>query len=817
MFKLTAIDVTLFITTAINIVVSYISWQRRKTKGGIYFSLGIFGITFWTLAAALDYAAIPLYLKVFFAKAEAIGYYSAIALFAVFSISYAGHERWLEKRWVKAVFVFIPLTAILLTITNEFHHAIWNGFVQKENNIVVFEHGPMFNWTVIANYILTIFIFVNLWMASRKGSDITRRQARILMLALLFPIAINLLYREGAGGIEGIDWTSITFSVSGMLFLYALYGIRLLDIVPIARDKLINSLGDGMIVLDTQNRIVDVNQPAQIAFNVPIDSLIGKDLTEIEPLSHTVLEQNIEQEVKTEFEVEVGDGTRRTFDVLISPLREERKLVIGRLLIFRDITEHKIVETALRASEERFRQLMMSAPDSVFGVNEEGSITFANEAATRLLGYSLDEFTGMKVDELLPERFRRGHAVQRAEYVSNPRTRFMGSGLNLVAIHKEGSEIPVDIKLSHIKTDVGILVIAFMRDITEQKLVEGRLRQQASFIEHAHAAIITRDLSGFIRYWNPRAFQVYGWKGMEVVGKLAHEILETHYSTSREEVEQALLETGYWEGELTQVCKDGRRVVVSSHQALQRDALGITDAILEINLDITERVQKDAALQEAHDQIVNQQREIAAMEERQRIARNLHDSLSQSIHSLGLFSETLAAAIDRNDLERAKRILERVQESAQQSHKETRLLLYELQNPNTERVVNLVQALEERLEKVERHAGVKAQLIQEGSLEYCPQEWYENLFWITIEALNNTLKHAFARRVQVHLRFSPQRMELEVSDDGRGFDVSEANSGGLGLGNLHTRAGLIGGELTIESQSEKGTTVRFYADIPLTK
>jgi signal transduction histidine kinase len=83
--------------------------------------------------------------------------------------------------------------------------------------------------------------------------------------------------------------------------------------------------------------------------------------------------------------------------------------------------------------------------------------------------------------------------------------------------------------------------------------------------------------------------------------------------------------------------------------------------------------------------------------------------------------------------------------------------------------------------------------------------------------LNNALKHAFARKVQVRLRCSPQRLELEVSDDGKGFDVAEVQTGGMGLDNLRTRAGLIGGELIIESQPEKGTTVRFSADIPVAR
>ena len=349
MFKLTDISAVLFVTTAINIVVTYISWRRSKTKGGIYFALGITGIALWTLAAAFDYAAIPLYLKIFFAQIEAVGYHSAFALFAWFSVLYAGNERWLEKKWVKALFLFIPLSNILLTITNGLHKLIWVGFVQKADNVVVFVHGTAFTWTIITGYSLIIFIFINLWMASRKGSDITRRQARILMLALLFPLAVNLLYHEGVGGVEGVDWTSITFSVTGLLFLYALYGIRLLDIVPIARDKLMSNLGDGMIVLDMQNRVIDINRVAAHVFNIP---MVGENLVQRVPLARSFLESSPEQEIRTE--ITVGDTDKRYFDVLVSPLLDGKEMVIGRLLVFRDITERRQIRITL---ERRTREL----------------------------------------------------------------------------------------------------------------------------------------------------------------------------------------------------------------------------------------------------------------------------------------------------------------------------------------------------------------------------------------------------------------------------------------------------------------------------
>jgi signal transduction histidine kinase len=127
--------------------------------------------------------------------------------------------------------------------------------------------------------------------------------------------------------------------------------------------------------------------------------------------------------------------------------------------------------------------------------------------------------------------------------------------------------------------------------------------------------------------------------------------------------------------------------------------------------------------------------------------------------------------------------------------------------------IDLVRDLETRLATVERRAGVRAQILQEGSLELCPATWHENLFWITIEALNNALKHAQARNVQIKICSSPQRLELEVRDDGRGFEADKPHMGGMGLQTMRQRASMIGGELSIHSTPGKGSSVRWSAEV----
>jgi len=160
-------------------------------------------------------------------------------------------------------------------------------------------------------------------------------------------------------------------------------------------------------------------------------------------------------------------------------------------------------------------------------------------------------------------------------------------------------------------------------------------------------------------------------------------------------------------------------------------------------------------------------------------------------------------------VQNAAQIAKRLQESARQALKETRLMLYDLQSPRLEAGQNLIRKLDERLEAVERRAGVRASIILEGSLNEIPDSWNENLFWITIEALNNALKHAQARNMKIKIHCSMRQVELEIEDDGIGFDPARVRAGGLGLNTMRERAEALGGKLEIFSEPGQGTRIFF--------
>ena len=345
-------------------------------------------------------------------------------------------------------------------------------------------------------------------------------------------------------------------------------------------------------------------------------------------------------------------------------------------------------------------------------------------------------------------------------------------------------------------------------ELAERKRVEEHLREsQENFQRYFNMSTVGMGVISPDRRWiesNGRLRQMLGYSAEELDNLTWSEI------TYPDDLEADLAlfdrvlrnERDSYQLDKRFIRKDGSLLYTTLFVTCHRHLDGSVRYLLASLVDITERKQAEESLLK-----------LAAIEERQRLARDLHDSVNQSIHGLVLFSETLVSILEKNNTDRARQIAGRLQESARQALKETRLMLYEMQSSAGAQSIDLVRDLETRLATVERRAGVRAQILQEGSLDLCPAAWHENLFWITIEALNNALKHAQARNVQIKICSSPQRLELEVRDDGRGFEADKPHMGGMGLQTMRQRASMIGGELSIHSTPGQGSSVRWSAEV----
>ncbi len=202
----------------------------------------------------------------------------------------------------------------------------------------------------------------------------------------------------------------------------------------------------------------------------------------------------------------------------------------------------------------------------------------------------------------------------------------------------------------------------------------------------------------------------------------------------------------------------------------------------------------------------DRQRQLAiALEERQRLVRDLHDSVTQKLYGLVALTEAAQASLESGTTEQSAKVLSRIAENARQALREMRLFLFQMKPVDLEHE-GLISILHQRLAAVEGRADIKARLLTDDKINISLEKQVV-LYYIAQEALNNILKHANAKSVTVRLKKKRSAFMLEVVDDGCGFSKKTIDKGGMGLRIMQERAATVGGDVKIDSTPGKGTKV----------
>jgi diguanylate cyclase (GGDEF)-like protein/PAS domain S-box-containing protein len=329
----------------------------------------------------------------------------------------------------------------------------------------------------------------------------------------------------------------------------------------------------------------------------------------------------LDYDLGTADHIKVENATRKFIKVMLTPILDMHGKVSHVVSQSIDLTDIKRSEEALRASEKRFRDLIISAPDAVFVVDQEGKITFTNMEATNLLRYAPDEFIGMDVEKLISQDLQGDHIAHRAKYMSDPHTRLMGAHLNLMAIHKDGIEIPVEIKLSPVKMEKGTHVIAFMRDATERKQAEEKLRESEalyeSLVNQLPQNLYRIDRDGKVLFINKTLQQNLGVPLENILGKSAYELYPEDKALQYRAEDGQVIASGK---PLTLVDENRSPVTgqITYNEGIKIpifDKDGNVSGIQGIFYDITERKQAEEALRDTHQTLQTQFNEINMLKE----------------------------------------------------------------------------------------------------------------------------------------------------------------------------------------------------------
>ncbi len=281
---------------------------------------------------------------------------------------------------------------------------------------------------------------------------------------------------------------------------------------------LIEAAPDAIVIVDADGLIELVNAQTEALFGHPRERLLGQPVELLVP--HRYRERHPEHRSRygerprtrpmgagLELFGLRADGTEFPVEISLSPLETDEGLSFAATM--RDVSDRK-------QADAKFRGLLEAAPDAIVGVNAEGTILLVNAQTEVLFGWHRDELVGQPVEILVPEPLRARHPSHRQGYFTEPRTRPMGEGLDLVARRKDGSQFPAEISLSSIETEDGLLVSAAIRDVTERKRAEARFR---GLVEAAPDAMVIVDQAGRIGLVNAQTVALFGYDADELIGQ----------------------------------------------------------------------------------------------------------------------------------------------------------------------------------------------------------------------------------------------------------------------------------------------------------
>jgi PAS domain S-box-containing protein len=493
--------------------------------------------------------------------------------------------------------------------------------------------------------------------------------------------------------------------------------------------------------------------------------------------------------------------------------------------------------------------LLEAIPDAIVAVSQQGIILQANSQTESMFGYAGEELIGQPIEILVPESFRDQHRHHRDQFVEQPKARRMGPGLDLRGRRRDGSEFPVEISLSPLETDDGIVVLSAIRDVSERKRIEAELqrvhhelseRMDRQLWEYQHRlslivdssqdAIIGKNLDGTITHWNKGAEHIYGYEADEVIGRsitlLAPVDRKDEIPRMLESIRNGQRVEHF---ETVRVAKDGRRLHVAISISPIRDATGEIVGASTIARNIT-------AQKKAEDQLRQSQK----MEAVGRLAGGISHDFNNILGIITMCAELLRTHVASEGL--PQELIGHIRDASKRGAALTRqLVAFSRKQPSQPKLLDLNDRLREVCKLLRPLMGddVSVQLLPRSELAFVradPSQLDQIVLNLAvnsrdampqggkfiIETATSEFDEDFVRQ---HPPMKPGRyVMLAVSDNGAGmtdatrarifepfFTTKEMGRGtGLGLATVYGIVQQSGGHIWVYSEPGRGTTFKVY-------
>jgi PAS domain S-box-containing protein len=478
----------LFLTASTSVGLALVMWGRRRLFCAKAFIALLLAIAVWSFTAGLEYMSSDLYSMLLWDKASYLGIVTVPVAYAIFALQYTGHGEWSKPRLLALLFS-VPIVTLLLAWTNESHHLIYSMFS------VVSEYAlslPIFTWGAWAwvflpyTYMLVLSGTALLVHHFMSPENVSGRQSAILIVCVSVCVpfvasALDVFFSTNVY-IFPVDLTPFTLIFTACGFFWAVFRFHLLQIIPVAREAIVRSMRDGVIVLDASNNIVDINPAGEQMFGCKAADVLGMSAAKLFN-SHRPNQQFL---ASSSSEITLNtSGERRSFDVHFSPLHDRSGTTVGQIGVLHDISDRKHAESEIRKLSQFLETTIDNANVWINVLDQNANVLMWNKAAEEISGYSREEVVGNKMiwEWLYPDSEYRKEVIATADEIiekglseENVTTRIR---------RKDGQTRIISWNSKGLRDENNCTIgsVALARDVTEQVRMQKELERYSKHLE----------------------------------------------------------------------------------------------------------------------------------------------------------------------------------------------------------------------------------------------------------------------------------------------------------------------------------------------
>jgi PAS domain S-box-containing protein len=464
--------IPLFLGPAVLLPIAVYALLHRRVRAAGWYALLLAAIAHWSITYAWELTAGELEFKILVLKIKYLGVVAIPAIWIGFVLDFVATDPERLRKAVRAIAAFSTVI-LLLAWTDGWHHWFWGSITVDSSGPfdLLIGRGPLF-------YVNIFFTYAALWagigiLATRafQSPYLYAKRCGILIAATLLPWLGNLAFLMEADSVANIDPTPFLFACTGVGAVVAVFHYRMLDPIPALSDARLENLGDGVLMVDQQGRLADLNPAAQAILGRRTSELAGTAIENALP-GWTLARLTSAEDLA----LVTPSGTSRTFETQAIAIQGQGEAAApaGYMVLLHDVTERRAAATTIRDSEQRYRQLVENAHDLIFTCDLDGSLRSINRAGLLATGYTREEIVGRALPDLVTAETR----PRVEELIGAARDGAALGQIEIALTAKNGRRVPIEVA-SWVQGAEGSprTIQAIGRDLTTRERYEEQLRQ----------------------------------------------------------------------------------------------------------------------------------------------------------------------------------------------------------------------------------------------------------------------------------------------------------------------------------------------------